>query len=102
MIILFLILFYMVSIQYVGDSHTSVFIPREPQKVRVVNGEIIDIADEKIAKSLLYRGFQLIDDVPAEKEETVDNVPAEAVSVEIEDDGKDEVTIEVASKKKSK
>lgn len=81
----------MVSIQYVGDSHTSVLIPGEFVKRKVVNGEIIEVEDANTVSSLLSRGFAL-----------ATSKPAKTVKVEVEDDGKDEVTVEVASKKKSK
>ena len=80
----------MVSIQYVGDSHTSVLLPGEFVKRKVVNGEIIEVEDEKTVSSLLSRGFSLV------------VKPAKAVKVEVEDDGKQGVTVEVTSKKKSK
>lgn len=77
----------MTSLQYVGDSHTTVLLPGETVKRKVVNGEIISTDDVGLVKTLAYRGFKVVDD---------------AVTVELEDDGKDAVTVEVTAKKKSK
>lgn len=81
----------MVSIQYVGDSHTTVLIPGEFTKRKVVNGEIIEVEDAKTVSSLLSRGFAI-----------TTSKPAKAVKVEVEDDGKDGITVEVSNKKKTK
>lgn len=80
----------MTSIQYVGDSHTLVLIPWEFVKRKVVNGEIIELEDEKTVSSLLSRGFALV------------SWKSKGLKVEVVNDGKDGVTVEVENKKKTK
>lgn len=80
----------MTSIQYVGDSHTLVLLPGEFVKRKVVNGEIIEVEHEKTISSLLSRGFALV------------NGKSKELKVEVVNDGKDDITVEVTNKKKSK
>ena len=53
---------YMVSLQYIGQSHTLIFLPGEKVKTKVSEGEIIDIEiDEKEIKRYQLAGFQIVD-----------------------------------------
>jgi len=51
----------MVSLQYIGQSHTLIFLPGEKVKTKVSEGEIIDIEiDEKEIKRYQLAGFQVV------------------------------------------
>ena len=52
---------FMISLQYIGDSHTLIQLPGDKIKTKVSQGEIIDLdITEKQAKDFTNRGFQLV------------------------------------------
>ncbi len=51
----------MVQVQYIGDGHTTVQADKKVnEKVKVSNGEIIDVTPA-VAKDIAYRGFQILE-----------------------------------------
>lgn len=71
----------MVSLQYIGQSHTLIFLPGEKVKTKVSEGEIIDIEiDEKEIKRYQLAGFQVVgEEAPkAPKTPAVAKAPAPA------------------------
>lgn len=62
---------FMVSLQYIGQSHTFILLPGEKVKTKVAEGEIIEMdLPEKEIKGYLNRGFQIAGegaDKPAKK-----------------------------------
>jgi hypothetical protein len=74
--------FFMTRMQYMGLGHTLVSI--DGAKVKVSNGEIIEVAEETVSR-LRVGGF-------VELQETV--------STEVVDDGSDDVKIQVTKKSK--
>ena len=73
----------MVQVQYIVDGHTAVYIDKSREKTKVVSGEIIEVSPA-LAKTLQYRGFKIL----------------EGIEVKSEEDGKDDITIEIKKKKK--
>lgn len=73
----------MTQVQYIGDGHTSISLsPREP-KVKVANGEIVEVTGIS-DKYLVLAGFQVV----------------KGVETKVTDDGEEAVTIKVNKKAK--
>jgi hypothetical protein len=69
----------MVKMQYVGEGHTYVRLEKTEEKIKVSNGEIIEVLDEKMVPRFRVWGFNIVD-----------------IDVEVTDNGEDDITIETS------
>lgn len=92
--------------QYAGGDYTMVRLEDGGEKIKVVDGEIVESDREE--NYFTKNNFVLLgetDDGETTDEEITEEVPEvveEAIEVVAVDDGKPEITIEVEEKKKSK
>lgn len=94
--------------QYAGGDYTMVRLEDGGEKIKVVDGEIVESDREE--NYFTKNNFVLLGETEAEEgkttaEEITEEVPEvveEAIEVVAVDDGKPEITIEVEEKKKSK